>query len=98
MYKLARQDSFAAGDYEMHENIIRRPWAAARAEGRDRLAVLLFFMQLSLVFWPAAIRVAQRLGRERQKQGLLNELAAIYAPLRPRLQQNIREFRLEKAS
>jgi hypothetical protein len=79
----------------MHDNIVLRPWAAARAEGRNRLAVLLFFMQASLVLWPAAIRVAQRLGLERQKQGLLNELAAVNAPIRPLQQMQIREFSLQ---
>jgi len=82
----------------MNSDIILRPWAAARAEGRDRLAVLLILMQVSLVFWPAAIRVAHRLGVERQKQGLLNELAALNAPIRPRQQIQINEFRLEDVS
>jgi hypothetical protein len=102
MYTLAQRDIPAAGDNEMHGNIIFRPWVAARAEGRDRLAILLFLMQVSLVFWPAAVRIAQRLGlegqKERQKQGLLNELVAINAPIRPRQQLQICEFRLEEAS
>ena len=82
----------------MNSDIILRPWAAARAEGRDRLAVLLILMQVSLVFWPAAIRVAHRMGLERQKQGLLNELAALNAPIRPRQPLQVNEFRLEDVS
>jgi hypothetical protein len=69
----------AAGVIEMQGNIIMRPWASARAEGRKGRAALLFFMQLSLVLWPAAVRVALRLEQERQKQVLLNQLAAIHA-------------------
>lgn len=63
----------------MHGNMILRPWAGAREQGRQGLAGLLFFMQVSLVFWPAAVRVAYRLEQERQKQVLLNELAAVHA-------------------
>lgn len=63
----------------MHGNMIMRPWAGAREQGRKGLAALLYIMQVSLVFWPAAVRVACRLERERQKQILLNELAAVHA-------------------
>ena len=63
----------------MQADIILRPWAGARAQGRGGFARLLLFMQLSLVFWPAAVRAAQRLERERQKQNLLDELAAANA-------------------
>jgi hypothetical protein len=65
----------------MHGNIMLRPWAEARAQGRTGLAALLFFMQVSLVLWPAAVRAAQRLELERQKQVLLDELAAAHAPV-----------------
>jgi len=65
----------------MHGNMILRPWAEAHAQGRRGFAALLFLMQVSLVFCPAAVRVAQRLGRDRQKQVLLNELAAVHAPI-----------------
>lgn len=63
----------------MQTDIILRPWAGARAQGRSGLARLLLFMQLSLVLWPAAVRAAQRLERERQKQDLLDVLAAANA-------------------
>lgn len=66
----------------MHNTMIMRPWAGARAQGRKGLAAILFIMQISLVFWPAAVRVAYRLEQERQKQVLLNELAAVHAPVR----------------
>ena len=66
----------------MDGNMIMRPWAEARATGRTGFATLLFLMQLSLVFWPAAIRAAQRMEMERQKQALLDQLAALHAPLR----------------
>jgi uncharacterized protein (DUF2236 family) len=63
----------------MHISLILRPWAGARAQGRIGFARLLFFMQISLVFWPAAVRAAMRLEQERQKQGLLDALAAANA-------------------
>lgn len=63
----------------MNCNIILRPWAEASAAGRRGFAILLFFMQVSLVFWPAAVRAAQRLEVERQKQALLDGLAAAHA-------------------
>ena len=63
----------------MHINLILRPWAGARAQGRIGYARLLFIMQISLVLWPAAVRAAMRLERERQKQGLLDALAAANA-------------------
>ena len=65
----------------MNGNIILRPWAGPRAQGRKAFAMLLFFMQLSLVFWPAAVRAAQRLEMARQKQALLDHLAARHAPI-----------------
>jgi hypothetical protein len=65
----------------MNGSMILRPWAVARARGRTGLAVLLFFMQLSLVFWPAAVRAAQRFQLELQKQALLDQLAAMHAPI-----------------
>jgi hypothetical protein len=67
----------------MHISLILRPWASARAQGRIGFARLLFLMQISLVFWPAAVRAAQRLEQERQKQGLLDELAAAHANATP---------------
>lgn len=66
---------------QMNGNMIMRPWEGARAAGRKGFAILLFLMQVSLVFWPAAVRAAYRLERERQKQALLDELAAMHAPL-----------------
>jgi len=82
----------------MYGNMIMRPWAGARAQGHRGLAVLLLIMQVSLVLWPAAVRVAQRLEMERQKQEMLNELAAVHA-----MNLSKREFqgfdeRLERAS
>lgn len=65
----------------MNGSMILRPWAGARATGRTGFAVLLFCMQLSLVFWPAAVRAAQRYRLERQKQALLDQLAATHAPV-----------------
>jgi uncharacterized protein (DUF2236 family) len=70
----------------MHISLILRPWAGARAQGRIGFARLLFLMQISLVFWPAAVRAAYRLEQERQKQGLLDALAAANAnavPVKP---------------
>ena len=81
----------------MHGNMIMRPWAGARAQGRKGFAALLFFMQVSLVFWPAAVRAAQRLEMERQKQELLNELAAVYATVLPEKQFLLQVDRLESA-
>jgi hypothetical protein len=63
--------------------MIMRPWAEASAQNRRGLAALLFIMQVSLVLWPAAVRVAHRLEQERQKQVLLNQLAAVHAPVMP---------------
>lgn len=80
----------------MHGNMIMRPWAGARAQGRKGFAALLFFMQVSLVFWPAAIRVAQRMEMERQKQELLNELAAVHATILPKREYQVFEDRLER--
>lgn len=82
----------------MHGNLILRPWAGARAQGRKGFAALLFFMQISLVFWPAAVRAAQRLEMERQKQELLNELAAVHAMALPEKHFHQREDVLERAS
>ncbi|WP_297491679.1 hypothetical protein [Acidocella sp.] len=65
----------------MNGNMIMRPWEGARLAGRNGFALLLFFMQISLVFWPAAVRAAQRLQREGQKQALLDQLAALHAPI-----------------
>lgn len=81
----------------MHGTMIMRPWAGARAQGRKGFAALLFFMQVSLVFWPAAVRAAQRLEMERQKQELLNELAAVYAMVLPEKQFQLQVDRLERA-
>jgi hypothetical protein len=67
----------------MHISLILRPWAGARAQGRIGFARLLFLIQISLVFWPAAVRAALRLEQERQKQGLLDELAAANANAAP---------------
>jgi hypothetical protein len=67
----------------MQGNMVMRPWAGARAQGRKGFAALLFIMQVSLVLWPAAVRAAQRLELERQKQELLNELAAVHAMALP---------------
>jgi hypothetical protein len=78
--------------------MIMRPWAGARAQGRKGFAALLFFMQVSLVFWPAAVRAAQRLEMERQKQELLNELAAVHAMVLPIGQFHQHEDRLERVS
>lgn len=82
----------------MHGNLIMRPWAGARAQGRKGFASLLFFMQISLVFWPAAVRAAQRLELERQKQELLNELAAVHAMAVPEKHFQYAEEGLEKVS
>lgn len=65
----------------MNGGLILRPWAGARRAGRTRFAILLFCMQLSLVLWPAAVRAARRDQQARQKQALLDQLAALYAPL-----------------
>jgi hypothetical protein len=65
----------------MNRDMMLRPWSGARAQGRSGLAVLLFIMQVSLVFWPAAVRVAYRLEQARQRQDLLNELATVHAPV-----------------
>jgi len=67
----------------MHSTMILRPWAGARAQGRKGIAALLFFMQVSLVLWPAAVRVAIRMEQERQKLALLKELAALHAMVLP---------------
>jgi hypothetical protein len=67
----------------MKSMMIWRPWSAARAQGRNGIAALLFFMQVSLVLWPAAVRAAYRMEQARQKQGLLNELAAMHAMVLP---------------
>ena len=82
----------------MYGNMIMRPWAGARAQGRKGFAALLFFMQISLVFWPAAVRAAQRLEMERQKQELLNELAAVHAMVLPQREFHTFEDRLERVS
>ncbi len=82
----------------MHGYMIMRPWSDARAQGRKGLAALLFFMQVSLVFWPAAIRVAHRMEMQRQKQVLLNELAALHAMVLPQREFHTFDDRLEKAS
>jgi hypothetical protein len=66
---------------KMQTSMILRPWAGAHAQGRTGLAALLFFMQVSLVLWPAAVRVALQLERERQMQMLLDELSAVHAPV-----------------
>ena len=81
----------------MHGNMIMRPWEGARDQGRKGLAALLFFMQISLVLWPAAVRAAQRLEMERQKQELLNELAAVHAMVVPEKEFHTFDDRLEKA-
>lgn len=59
---------------------IWRPWEGALRTGRKGLAALLFFMQLSLVLWPAAARAAGRMELERRRQALLDRLAAQNAP------------------
>jgi len=82
----------------MYGNMILRPWEGPRAQGRKGFAALLFIMQVSLVFWPAAVRVAQRLEMERQKQVLLNELAAVYAMVLPEKQFGLSAGGLERAS
>ena len=70
----------------MQAHLVLRPWAGARAQGRIGVARLLLFMQLSLVLWPAAIRLAQRVELERKKQRLLDILAEANAtPLPQRL-------------
>ncbi len=67
---------YITGVRGMNGNIVMRPWEGPRIAGRKGLATLLFFMQASLIFWPAAVRVAQHLERERQLQMLLDQLAA----------------------
>jgi hypothetical protein len=83
---------------QMYSNMILRPWAGARAQGRKGFAALLFFMQVSLVLWPAAVRAAQRLEMERQKQELLNELAEVNAMIPPEREFQMFGDRLEKVS
>jgi hypothetical protein len=43
--------------------------------------MVLFFMQVSLVLWPAAVRAAYRLEAQRQRQALLDQLSVVYAPV-----------------
>ena len=69
----------------MHGNMILRPWAGAHAQGRTGFAALLFLMQVSLVFWPAAVRVAQRLGRDAAETGAAQRIGG---RTRPRCGEN----------
>jgi hypothetical protein len=80
------------------QSMILRPWAGARAQGRNGVAALLFFMQVSLVLWPAAVRVAYRMEQERQKLVLLNELATLHAMVLPEKQFHSGDQRLERVS
>ncbi len=59
----------------MQADLVLCPWAGARAQGRTGFAWLLLFMQVSLVLWPAAVRLAQRAERDERKQRLLDMLA-----------------------
>ncbi len=83
---------------DMKTMMFWRPWSGARAQGRNGIAALLFFMQVSLVLWPAAVRAAYRMEQARQKQALLNELAAVYAMVLPDKQFQPGEPQLERAS
>lgn len=82
----------------MQGSLIMRPWALAREEGRTSTAVLLFIMQISLVLWPAAVRAACRQQQQRQKQVLLNELAAVHAPIRTGAHLEAGRVRMKQAS
>lgn len=70
----------------MQNNMILRPWAGPREQGHTGTAALLLIMQISLVLWPAAVRAAHRMEQARQRQVLLDELAAAHAMLLPEKQ------------
>jgi hypothetical protein len=80
----------------MQSDLIFRPWAEARKQGRTGIATLLFIMQISLVLWPAAVRAAWRMEKERQRQALLNELAALHAMVLPEKHFHAADLRLER--
>lgn len=67
----------------MQAHLVLRPWEGARAQGRIGYSRLLLLMQVSLVFWPAAVRAAKRIELEEKKQLLLDMLAEAHAAPRP---------------
>jgi hypothetical protein len=78
--------------------LLWRPWAGAYAERRFGLAALIIFMQISLVFWPVAVRLARRVELAREKQRLLDILAEVHAPPRPERKLKTADRSLAQAS
>jgi hypothetical protein len=62
----------------MSNELICPGFAAFRA-GRVTLGLLMVAMQLSIVFWPVAVRWARGLGHECRVQVLLDQISVNYA-------------------
>jgi hypothetical protein len=55
------------------------PWLGAFRAGRISLGISILGLQLSLLLWPVAVRLAHEFDHECKVQGLLDQISANYA-------------------
>ena len=61
-----------------HEDRVFRPYRTFLAAGLWGRAILVLLLQLSLIFWPLAVRMARNFSDARGVQNLLNEFSHDY--------------------
>lgn len=71
---------------------IWQPYRGFFEAGRIGTGFLVLLMQLSLVFWPLAIRLSRQLDEERNVQHMLNAIAQDY-PVGPERMSSKKRFR-----